>query len=188
MSQFGVILALIFSLVIAIFALANNQPIIVNYLYGKTEISAVIVILGAAILGAFVIFLLNMFKQIKTGFQIRSLQSELKESRSQLSELKNERDDLLVQIGHLQNTPDTPDSAETVSEAQKPSSTVEPYVTGYYMDQSESVVKENTKDGNQNKKMDSVNHQADITSEPMVEEDMEDQEPEVWDKKDEKEF
>ena len=185
MSQFGVILALIFSLVIAIFALANNQPIIVNYLYGKTEISAVIVILGAAILGAFVIFLLNMFKQIKTGFQIRSLQSELKESRSQLSELKNERDDLLMQIGQLQNTPDTP---EAVNGAQKPSSTVEPYVTGYYMDQSDSVVEEKTKAGNQNEQMDSVHRQADITSEPKVEEDMEDQEPEVWDKKDEKEF
>ncbi len=170
MSQLGVIMALIFSLLIAIFALANNQPIIVNYLYGKTEISAVIVILGAAILGAFVIFLLNMFKQIKTGFRLRSLQSELSEVRSQVNELQNERDALLIQLGQLQESPAT---AETAKAVPDPPPAAEPYVTGYYMDQKGSETKENVED---------------IASEPKGEEDFAGQEPGMTDQKDEREI
>jgi len=47
-SQLSIIFALLFSLVIAVLAIANNQPVTVNYLYGSTEISAVIIILGSA--------------------------------------------------------------------------------------------------------------------------------------------
>lgn len=185
MSQFGVILALIFSLVIAIFALANNQLIIVNYLYGKTEISAVIVILGAAILGAFVIFLLNMFKQIKTSFRIRSLQSELNESRSQIEELKSERDALLVQLGQLQDSPVSPEESGTVEESSP--DTEEPYVTGLYMSQEEKEVREDAPAEDEHGQMDPAQHREEITPTPLVKEESDERETET-DKKDEKEF
>ena len=119
MNQFNVILALIFSLVIAIFALANNQPIEMNYLYGKAEISAIIVILGAAILGALTIFLLNIFKQIKTGLRLRSLQGQLNELGSRVDELTAERDALLMQIGQLQESLNNA-YAETAKTAGEP--------------------------------------------------------------------
>ena len=98
MSQFGVILALIFSLIIAIFAIANNQPIEVNYLYGKAEVSAIVVILGAAILGALVIFLLSMFRQIRFSFQIRNLRSEIELYKNRAFELEKERERLSAQV------------------------------------------------------------------------------------------
>ena len=101
MSQFGVILALIFSLVIAIFAIANNQPIQVNYLYGKAEVSAIVVILGAAILGALVIFLLSLFRQIRIGFQIRSLRHEVDNYKNKTMELEKERERLMAQVEQL---------------------------------------------------------------------------------------
>jgi len=97
LSQFGVILALIFSLIIAIFAIANNQLIEVNYLYGKAEVSAIVVILGAAILGALVIFLLSMFRQIRMSFQIRSLRNELESYKNKTQELEKERERLVTQ-------------------------------------------------------------------------------------------
>lgn len=98
MSQFGVILALVFSLVIAIFAIANNQPIEVNYLYGKAEVSAIIIILGSAILGALVIFLLSMFRQIRMGFQIRGLRNEIEDHKKKALELEKERERLMAQV------------------------------------------------------------------------------------------
>jgi len=101
LSQFGVILALIFSLIIAIFAIANNQPIEVNYLYGKAEVSAIVVILGAAILGALVIFLLSMFRQIRISFQIRSLRNEVENYKSKNAEMEKERERLLAQVEQL---------------------------------------------------------------------------------------
>ncbi len=101
MSQFGVILALIFSLIIAIFAIANNQPIEVNYLYGKAEVSAIVVILGAAILGALVIFLLSMFRQIRISFQIRNLRNEVENYKNKTTELEKERERLLAQVEQL---------------------------------------------------------------------------------------
>ncbi len=104
MNQFGVILALLFSMIIALFAIANNQPIEVNYLYGRAEVSAVIVILGAAILGALVIFLLNLFRQFRTGFQIRSLRQEIASLQDKFQEVEAERDSLLVQLGQLQES------------------------------------------------------------------------------------
>lgn len=112
MSQVGVILALIFSLIIAIFAIANNQPIVVNYLYGRAEMSAVIVILGAAILGALIMFMLNLFRQIKVGFQVRGLRHEIKELKDKLAGLEKERDALLLQVGQLQEASGALKSAE----------------------------------------------------------------------------
>lgn len=129
MNQFNVILALIFSLVIAIFALANNQPIIVNYLYGKTEISAVIVILGAAILGALTMFLLNIFKQIKTGWRLRNIQGQVNDLTTRVDELTDERDALLMQIGQLQQSPETYEEAPEAE--QPPVTTSEPLIRPY---------------------------------------------------------
>ncbi len=90
----------------------------VNYLYGKAEISAVIVILGAACLGALTIFLLGIYRQIKTGFRVRGLQGELGELRSRLQELEMERDYLLVQVGQLQEA--VPDCCRVEAETGDP--------------------------------------------------------------------
>ncbi len=102
MSQLGVILALVFSIFIAIFALANNQPIAINYLVGKTDVSAVLVILGAAFLGALTIFLLGVYRQVKAVLRLRALQGELTELRTQLQAVEQERDSLLLQLGQWQ--------------------------------------------------------------------------------------
>ncbi len=104
MNQFGVILALLFSMIIALFAIANNEPIVVNYLYGRTEVSAVIVIIGSAILGALVVFLLSIFRQVRTGLMMRGLRQEINNLQEKIQEIEVERDSLLVQIGQLQKT------------------------------------------------------------------------------------
>ncbi len=102
MNQLGVILALIFSLIIALFALANQQPVTISYLYGEAQVSAIVVILGSAILGALIIFLLSLFRHIRMTFTVRGLRSELNTLKEQLQEKEEESEMLQDQIEQLQ--------------------------------------------------------------------------------------
>ncbi|MDO9536228.1 MAG: LapA family protein [Bacillota bacterium] len=109
MSQLSIILALLFSLVIAVFAIANNQPVVINYLYGSTEISAVVVILVSAFLGALAIFLLSIVRHIKVSLQFRSMRNEIKDLHTKAQSLVEERDDFLTQLGMLQEPHESTD-------------------------------------------------------------------------------
>lgn len=102
MNQLSVILALLFSLVIAVLAIANNQAVVINYLCGSTEISAVVVILGSAFLGALAIFLLSIVRHIKASLQLRSMRNEIKDLHTKAQVMVKERDDLLTRLGLLQ--------------------------------------------------------------------------------------
>jgi uncharacterized integral membrane protein len=124
MGQLGVLLALIFSLIIAVLAIANNQPVIINYLYGRAEVSAVVIILGAAVLGALTIFILSLFGKIKGKLQFRNMRNDLKNLKEKLQSLQNERDLLLAQVGRLQETlaeasreVEVPEEKEGISES-----------------------------------------------------------------------
>ena len=102
MGRFNVVLALIFCLLIAVFALANNQMVEINYLYGSVELSAVLVILGSAALGALVVFILGLVKNIQGRLKLRTLRHEIKDLRGKLQIMEKERDSLLIQVGRLQ--------------------------------------------------------------------------------------
>lgn len=118
MNQVGLILALIFSLVIAIFATVNQQPVEINYLYGRAEVPAVVVILGSAILGALVMFLLSVIRQVRANFRIRGLRNEVDELKENLLSLEGERDALLAQVGQLQEAESTVE-AEALQQEQR---------------------------------------------------------------------
>jgi len=119
-SQLSIILALLFSLVIAVLAIANNQPVDLNYLYGSAEISAVVVILGSALLGALAIFLLSIVRHIKVSLQFRSMRNEIKDLHTKAQILMEERDGLLTQVGLL-NEPceSTEEYGEVVDDSQE---------------------------------------------------------------------
>ncbi len=113
MNQFSIIAALIFSLIIAIFALANSQPVLINYLYGKAEVSAVIVILCSAVSGALVLFLFNLVRQIKASLRLRGLRNDIKMLEERVKELEKERDFFQVQSEqYRQFYVDTDDSGD----------------------------------------------------------------------------
>jgi len=94
MWSFMVIAALIFSLVIALFALANQQPVTVNYFLGQTEISAVLLILGSAIGGALVMAMLGVVGRIKIILRLRELRFQYREQQLQLEALQEENREL----------------------------------------------------------------------------------------------
>lgn len=91
MSAFYLILALVFSLVIAIFAIANTEPVTVNYIFGREDVSLVILILGSAFAGALVMGLISLFRSIRTALAFRQARQERTALQRQISELEEEK-------------------------------------------------------------------------------------------------
>lgn len=102
MARFNIFLALVFCLFIAVFASANSRLVEINYFYGVVEISAVLVILGSAVLGASVVFIFGLYKNIKVKLQLRALNQEIKNLQEKLIITVKERDTFLAQVGRLQ--------------------------------------------------------------------------------------
>ncbi|MGK7377864.1 LapA family protein [Planococcus sp. 1R117A] len=58
------ILSLIFAVIIIVFAVANIDPVPVNYLFGEAQWPLILVILGSALLGFLISALLNAWKNL----------------------------------------------------------------------------------------------------------------------------
>ncbi|MGI6096979.1 MAG: LapA family protein [Dethiobacteria bacterium] len=96
--QFGIIATLLFSLLIAFFALANNQPVLVNYLFGQAEISVIFVIIGSAALGALAIGILSLAWRVRVGFRFREYERKLEVLSTRAESLEKELDQALVKL------------------------------------------------------------------------------------------
>jgi lipopolysaccharide assembly protein A len=77
-TQWALVLALLFSLVVAIFAIVNNEMVPVNFLFGSVEISAVLLILGSAAAGAIIMTFLSLVRHVRVGFEVRDLKKKIK--------------------------------------------------------------------------------------------------------------
>ncbi len=102
MVRFNVVLALIFLILFTVFAFVNNQIVEINYLFGDMKLSAVLVILGSAVLGALVVFILGLVKNIQDKMKLRTLNHKVKDLQDRLQVIEKERDDLLMRTGRLQ--------------------------------------------------------------------------------------
>lgn len=77
--QWGLILALIFALVIAIFSVANVDPVTVNYLFGEAKWPLVLVIIGSVLMGGLIVASIGIFKLIQLQMQVKKLKKQLKQ-------------------------------------------------------------------------------------------------------------
>lgn len=72
--QAYLVVALTFSVLVAVFAIQNVGPVDIWFLtWHVQELSLVLVILGSALIGAVVVFLLGLVKQISNHRQIKEL-------------------------------------------------------------------------------------------------------------------
>lgn len=90
--QLVTVLALLFSVVIALFAVANHEAVTVSYFFGEARISLVLLILGSALAGAFVMAMLSLVRHIKISFRIKELQRKNRDLDKQLEELSSEKE------------------------------------------------------------------------------------------------
>ncbi len=77
-TQWSLVVALLFSLLVAIFAIVNNELVPVNFLFGSVEISAVLLILGSAAAGAIIMTFLSLVRHVRVGFEVRDLKKKIK--------------------------------------------------------------------------------------------------------------
>ena len=75
--QWNLLLGLLFAIIIAIFAVFNVDAVQVNYVFGKAQWPLVLVILGAALLGAMVSGFVAMFLSFQSSRRIKELQKEM---------------------------------------------------------------------------------------------------------------
>jgi uncharacterized integral membrane protein len=90
-SSFYLILALIFSLLIAIIAVANNDTVTVNYIFGRSEVSLILLILGSAFSGALVMGLISLFRAIRTALSFREMRHQKDLLQKKITGLEEEK-------------------------------------------------------------------------------------------------
>ncbi|MDN5347872.1 MAG: hypothetical protein PWP65_1436 [Clostridia bacterium] len=80
--------ALLFALLVAIFAVQNSAPVDIRFLTWEfRQISLVIVILGSAAVGAVFVLCLGLLKQFRLARTLRNVQAENKKLTEQLARL-----------------------------------------------------------------------------------------------------
>ena len=89
MSQVIVFLALAFSIVIAIFAVQNTTPVPLRFLtFSADEVAVSVLVLISAALGAAIILLLGISREVSLRWRLRSQGQQLKAAQARVSALE----------------------------------------------------------------------------------------------------
>lgn len=103
MGSLLLILGLLFSLLVAVIALANHNPVPVNYLIGKSEVPLILLILGSAACGALSMSLFSIFRGVRTAFKLREGRRRYDELDRRARELELDKAALETQLRLLEN-------------------------------------------------------------------------------------
>ncbi len=101
-TQWSLIAALLFSLIVAVFAIVNNELVAVNFLFGSVEISLVLLILGSAAAGAVIMVFLSLVRHVRVGFEVRDLKKKIRT----LEEDLKQKEELLAVAVHQEEPGD----------------------------------------------------------------------------------
>lgn len=114
MASFYLILGLVFSLLIAIIALANNQVVTVSYIFGRAEVSLILLILGSAFAGALIMGLFSLFRAIRGALSFRHMRQQQEALQKQVKDLEEAKLFLEAELTRYKSVP--ADQAEAESE------------------------------------------------------------------------
>ena len=91
--QLTLVIAVIFALIVAIFAVQNSGSVDLRFLQWEIQdVSLVLVILGSVALGALLIFLLGLVKQIKMVRKVRELEWKNKQFEEKIAQQETEKE------------------------------------------------------------------------------------------------
>ncbi|SEM20413.1 Uncharacterized integral membrane protein [Mesobacillus persicus] len=90
--QWNLILALIFALIIAIFAVVNVDSVRVDYVFGTTYFPLILVILGSALLGGLIVGSIGLFRNFMLQRQVKQLTKEKAQLETTVQEFNKESD------------------------------------------------------------------------------------------------
>lgn len=77
--QWTLILALIFALITAVFAVINVEPVPVNLLFNTIEIPLILLILGCTLLGGIIVGSFGIFRGYRLQREVKQLQAKLEQ-------------------------------------------------------------------------------------------------------------
>lgn len=81
------IIALIFAIIVAIFALLNGDTVTINLIFRQFEMSQALVILIAAVLGAVAVYFMSLVRSVKNIMKTKELEKKLKTSEAEVVSL-----------------------------------------------------------------------------------------------------
>ncbi|WP_186576511.1 LapA family protein [Aquibacillus kalidii] len=107
--QSYIILALVFAVIVAIFAVINVDPVEVNYLFGTGNAPLILVILFSVLMGGVITAAVGVLRLFKLQRQVRNLQQENQKLQENVSvnidaEEATEQDNIVTKkIGQSSN-------------------------------------------------------------------------------------
>ncbi len=102
MSMIYLVLALLFSLLIAIVAMVNGEIVTVNYLFGQARLSLIVLILGSACAGALAMGFFSIFRGIRNHLKFQEEHRNQEELQRRLELLEEEKNKLEAELGRRQ--------------------------------------------------------------------------------------
>jgi len=118
--SFYLILGLIFSLIIAIFALANTETVTVSYIFGRSDLPLILLILGSAFTGALVMGLFSLYRSIRSVFAFRQLRHGKENLEKEFKALEEEKIFLEAELNKAVSVPEEAGQTEEQSGQEKP--------------------------------------------------------------------
>lgn len=116
MSMFYLVLALLFSLLIAVVAMVNGETVAVNYLFGQARLPLIVLILGSACSGALALGFFGLYRSIRTHLKFREVRHEQEDMQHRVEFLEKEKARLEAEVGRRQIERETADAKEHNSE------------------------------------------------------------------------
>ncbi len=99
--QRNLIIALVFALLIAIFAMQNAVSVTLSFFNYSFQTSLVVVVLGSIAVGALIMGLFSSLKQIKLKREIRQLQKKYSELEAMFSYSEEQQNNNVVEKNSL---------------------------------------------------------------------------------------
>ena len=88
--QWSLLFALIFAIIVAVFAVVNVDSVPVNYVFGTASIPLILVILGSALLGAIVSGSVAIFRSFVLQRRVKHLEKDNTVKESLIASQQNE--------------------------------------------------------------------------------------------------
>ena len=89
--QWTVVIAFLFALLVGVFAIQNHTPATLKFFSWQIDTSLAVVAIGGLALGALLIGILGIIKQVKARIKIRSLNSKIKSLEKKIEKMEEEK-------------------------------------------------------------------------------------------------
>lgn len=100
--MFYLVLALLFSLLIAAAAIVNVEIVTVNYLFGEASLSLIVLILGSACAGALALGFFGLFRGTRANLRFREMRHSKEDLERRVDVLEDEKMRLEAELGRRQ--------------------------------------------------------------------------------------